>query len=105
MQWCVIDRVDDEGLLHRAAEVHQDPARQEQLRELAKHAPPSWNMLQPTARVLRTGKPLLWDEATQALLHTGNSEPGTEARPRAPGAPRENPQGSSRHGDCPVTPC
>ncbi len=73
-QWCVIDRVDDEGLLHRAAEVHQDPARQELLRELAKHPPPSWNMLQPTARVLSTGRPLLGDEATQALFHTDNSD-------------------------------
>ncbi|MCY1075507.1 ATP-binding protein [Archangium lansingense] len=72
-QWCVIDMVDDEGLIHRVAEVHQDPARQELLRELAKHPPPSGNTLQPTAHVLSTGRPILGDEATQALLHTGKS--------------------------------
>ncbi|WP_163992330.1 ATP-binding protein [Pyxidicoccus caerfyrddinensis] len=73
-QWCVIDTVDDEGMLHPAAQVHQDPARQELLRELAQHPPPSWNTLQPTARVLRTGNPLLGDETSQALLHTDNSD-------------------------------
>ncbi|MDC3959550.1 ATP-binding protein [Polyangium jinanense] len=69
-QWCVIDRVDDEGVLRRAAEVHQDPARQELLRALSQHFALGGRALLPTARVLRTGRPLLGDEATQALLDT-----------------------------------
>jgi PAS domain S-box-containing protein len=71
-QWCIVDRLDDAGQLHRAAEVHQDPARQQALRELAEHAPPDWDTHQPTVHVLRTGRPLLADEATP-LLHAGDS--------------------------------
>ncbi|QRO01709.1 PAS domain S-box protein [Archangium violaceum] len=73
-QWCVIDRVDDAGRIHRAAEVHQDLTRKRLLRELTERYPPSWNTLQPTARVLSTGRPLLASEATQALFHTGNAD-------------------------------
>ncbi|WP_158501792.1 ATP-binding protein [Vitiosangium sp. GDMCC 1.1324] len=73
-QWCVIDRVDDTGRIHRAAEVHQDLARKELLRELTERYPPSWNTLQPTAHVLRTGRPLLATEATQALFLTDNAD-------------------------------
>lgn len=73
-QWCLVDRVDDAGRLHRAAAVHQDPARQQVLRELAEHAPPGWDTLQPTVHVLRTGRPLLADEALQVLLDSGDSD-------------------------------
>jgi PAS domain S-box-containing protein len=73
-QWCIVDTVDDAGRLHRAAEMHQDPARQQVLRELAEHAPPDWDSPQPTVHVLRTGGPLLADEATRALLGAGDSD-------------------------------
>ncbi|HEX5751485.1 MAG TPA: ATP-binding protein [Archangium sp.] len=72
-QWCVVDRVDDAGQLHRAAWVHQEPARQELLRELAELDPPDWSSSQPTVRVLGTGGPLLGDEALAALRHAGDS--------------------------------
>ncbi|HYO73428.1 MAG TPA: ATP-binding protein [Archangium sp.] len=73
-QWCLVDRVDDEGQLHRAAWVHQEPARQELLRELAELAPPEWSSPQPTVQVLGTGGPLLADEALAALRHAGDSD-------------------------------
>ncbi|WP_052518775.1 ATP-binding protein [Archangium violaceum] len=72
-QWCLVDRVDDVGQLHRAAWVHQEPARQELLRELAELTAPDWSSLQPTVRVLSTGGPLLADEALAALRHAGDS--------------------------------
>ncbi|MFL5355589.1 ATP-binding protein [Archangium sp.] len=73
-QWCIVDRVDDAGQPHRAAEVHQDPARQQVLRELAEHLPPDLDTPQPTVHVLRTGRPLLAHEATPALLHAGDPD-------------------------------
>ncbi|WP_257461490.1 ATP-binding protein [Archangium lipolyticum] len=73
-QWCVIDRVDDAGRIHRAAQVHQDPTRKRLLRELTERYPPGWNTLQPTVHVLRTGRPLLATEATRALFHTGDAD-------------------------------
>jgi PAS domain S-box-containing protein len=73
-QWCLVDRVDDAGQLHRAAWVHQEPARQELLRELAELAPPDWSSPQPTVRVLGTGRPLLADEALAALRHAGDRD-------------------------------
>jgi PAS domain S-box-containing protein len=73
-QWCLVDRVDDAGQLHRAAWVHQEPARQELLRELVEHAPPEWGSPQPTVQVLSTGRPLLADEALAALRHAGDSD-------------------------------
>jgi PAS domain S-box-containing protein len=73
-QWCVVDLVDDAGHLQRAAEVHQDPARQELLRRLREHCLPNRDTLQPTAQVLSTGRPMLAPEATEALLHAGDSD-------------------------------
>ena len=73
-QWCIVDRVDDAGQLHRAAEVHQDPARQQALHALAEHVPPGWDTHQPTVHVLRTGRLLLAHEATPALLHAGDAD-------------------------------
>ncbi|AKJ00923.1 PAS domain S-box-containing protein [Archangium gephyra] len=73
-QWCLVDRVDDAGQLHRAAWVHQEPARQELLRELAELTPPDWSSPQPTVRVLGTGGPLLADEALAALRHARDSD-------------------------------
>ncbi|MFY0564577.1 ATP-binding protein [Archangium lansingense] len=73
-RWCIVDRVDDAGQLHRAAWVHQDPARQELLRKLAEHAPPDWSSCQPTVQVLSTGRTLLADEALAALLQAGDSD-------------------------------
>ena len=73
-RWCLVDLVDETGELHRAAEVHQEPEKQELLRELKERYPPDRHSVQPTAQVLRTGRPLLAAEATSALLHSGNSD-------------------------------
>jgi PAS domain S-box-containing protein len=72
-RWCVVDRVDDAGRLHRAASVHQEPQKQELLDELRELYGPEERSAWPTVQVLRTGGPLLAAEATQALLRAGDS--------------------------------
>jgi PAS domain S-box-containing protein len=72
-QWCLVDRVDDQGQLHREAWVHQEPARQALLTELAELVPPEWGSRQPTVQVLGTGGMLLADEALAALRQPGDS--------------------------------
>ncbi len=72
-QWCVVDRVDDAGQLHRAASVHQHPQKQVLLDELRALYVPDRSSAWPTARVLRTGTPLLAAEATEALLQARDS--------------------------------
>ncbi|MCY1074920.1 ATP-binding protein [Archangium lansingense] len=72
-RWCIVDCVDDAGHLHRAAWVHQEPARQVLLRKLVEHTPPDWSSRQPTVQVLGSGKTLLADEALAALRQAGDS--------------------------------
>ena len=66
--WCIMDVVGEGGAIRRVAVAHADPEKQELARELEKRYPPNWDSPQPTARVLRTGQPLVVSEASHGWL-------------------------------------
>ncbi|MCC6552383.1 MAG: AAA family ATPase [Polyangiaceae bacterium] len=59
--WCVIDVVEG-GEIHRLSGAHRDPAKEPLLEELRRRYPPSRDTALPSARVLRTGQPLVLSE-------------------------------------------
>jgi PAS domain S-box-containing protein len=73
--WCTVDLLNPDGSLHRVAVAHADPARVEQARELTRRYPPDPNAPAGVWRVLRTGKPELIPEITDALLEQAIKDP------------------------------
>lgn len=67
--WCVIDLVEEDGSVHRAAVAHVDPEKDSLVQALASQ-PPDWGSPQPAARVLRSGEPLLIESFTADELRT-----------------------------------
>ncbi|MFT3773201.1 MAG: ATP-binding protein [Minicystis sp.] len=63
--WCVID-VFEAGRIRRLVGMHADPAKQPLLEELEARYPIRPGSLQPPARVLHSGEPLLIPEMTDA---------------------------------------
>ncbi len=53
--WCLVDMVED-GRIRRIASSHDDPRKEELLRDLESQFPPEWDSPQPGARAIRTGK-------------------------------------------------
>lgn len=68
--WCVVDVVEADEQIHRVALMHADPAKEGLLRELQERYSPDWTSPQPSVQVLRSGKPLLVSEVTDAVLQT-----------------------------------
>jgi PAS domain S-box-containing protein len=66
--WCIMDVVGEGGTIRRVAVAHADSEKQELARELEKRYPPNWDSPQSTARVLRTGQPLVVSEASYGWL-------------------------------------
>jgi signal transduction histidine kinase len=66
--WCVVDILAPDGSLRRLAAVHADPTTRDVARELQRRFPPDPNAPYGVPRVLRTGKPELYTEITDALL-------------------------------------
>ncbi len=60
--WCVIDVVQDGREIRRLGGAHSDPAKEPLLQELQRRYPPRSDSAHPSARVLRTGGPLLLPE-------------------------------------------
>ncbi|HSD21410.1 MAG TPA: AAA family ATPase [Anaeromyxobacter sp.] len=59
--WCLIDLVDGQQL-RRIAGAHADPAKEPVIEELLRRYPPTYDAPHPSARVLRSGEPLLVTE-------------------------------------------
>jgi PAS domain S-box-containing protein len=57
--YCLIDLVEPEGGLRQAALRHNDPEREQVLREIRERYPPAGNPDHPATVVLKTGAPLL----------------------------------------------
>ena len=64
--WARIDLPDEHGQLHEAAVAHHDLAKLELLREWRVRYPPDPADLRGPAEVLRTGRPVVWDQVQPA---------------------------------------
>ncbi|MCP3143448.1 GAF domain-containing protein [Pyxidicoccus sp. QH1ED-7-1] len=67
-EWCVVDIVEEGNVLRRVAAAHANPEKEPLLRELQRRYPARWDSNPPATRVLRTGRPELFAELTDALL-------------------------------------
>jgi signal transduction histidine kinase len=65
---CVINTVDDEGMIRRPAAVFVDPAREALVRDLQRRFPIDPAGSHPVARVLRTGHPDIVADISDAVL-------------------------------------
>ena len=61
--YCIVDAVAEGGGLRQVVISHRDPEREELLRELRRRYPPEANEAHPVSHVLRTGEPLLIEDA------------------------------------------
>ena len=77
--WCAVDMVQPDGTLRRLAAVHSDPARVALAEELHRRYPPRADVPYGTLHVLRTGKPEMVAEITDALL-TGAAQDAEHQR-------------------------
>lgn len=68
--WYMVDVLTESGDVRRVAGAHADPAKEPMLRELQRRYPPPVDSLRPAAHVLRTGKPVLLSEVSDATLRS-----------------------------------
>jgi PAS domain S-box-containing protein len=66
--WCLLDVLEEDGSVKQLAAAHADPGKEDLLRELLSHRRFGEDAPGTVARVLRTGKPVLIPEASDALL-------------------------------------
>ncbi|MFL5803514.1 MAG: PAS domain S-box protein [Roseiflexaceae bacterium] len=66
--WCAIDVVAEDGLLQRLAVAHVDPAKVEWAYELRRRYPPDPAAPTGVFNVLRTGRPELYPDISDAML-------------------------------------
>jgi predicted ATPase/signal transduction histidine kinase len=66
--WCVVDLLESGKKIERVGASHADPTKAGLLRELGERYPPEWNSTEPWSTVIRTARPLLVDEVTEATL-------------------------------------
>jgi PAS domain S-box-containing protein len=66
--WCLVDVVEEGGGVDQVAAVHADPAKKDLLRELLDHRRLDGKATGTVAQVLKTGRPVLVPEASDALL-------------------------------------
>jgi signal transduction histidine kinase len=67
-EWCTIDVLDDARQIHRVAARHVDAQKAALIREFRDTQVPDWNSPNPPSRVLRSGAPLLIEDATDEML-------------------------------------
>src|SRR5690606_20051301 len=65
--WCLVDLIDD-GRIRRIASSHDDPRKEELLRELERRYPPDRESPQPGALAIRSGKAELVGEGGGEIL-------------------------------------
>jgi signal transduction histidine kinase len=65
-EFCVIDRMDDEGKLHQVAVAHRDPAQEALLRQI--HYPEVGDYTHGAYRVYRTGTPFVRNRVDEELM-------------------------------------
>jgi PAS domain S-box-containing protein len=73
--WCAVDMLAGDGTLRRLAVAHIDPAKVELAHELSRRMPPDPNAATGVWAVIRSGKPELVPEITDAMLAEGVRDP------------------------------
>jgi len=66
--WCAVELLEPDGSLRRVAVAHADPSKVELAHEVSRRNPPDPAAPQGVRYILRTGKPELISEITDALL-------------------------------------
>jgi GAF domain-containing protein/anti-sigma regulatory factor (Ser/Thr protein kinase) len=66
--WCSVQVLDEEGVLHTVAVTHTDPAKVAYAREITERYPVDLDAPTGVANVLRTGKPELYPEITDEMV-------------------------------------
>ena len=74
--WCAVDIVAEDGSIERIAVVHGDPAKEPWARRSRDLHPPDLAEQEGTARVVRTGEPVLYRRITDEFLE--QTAPGPE---------------------------
>jgi PAS domain S-box-containing protein len=74
--WCAVDVVAEDGSIERIAVVHKDPAKEPWARRSRDLHPPDPAEQEGTARVVRTGEPVLYRRITDEFLQ--QTAPGPE---------------------------
>jgi PAS domain S-box-containing protein len=69
--WCVVDTMDEDGVLRLAAVAHVNPARERLVRELRRRFPLQPDDKEGTPRVLRTGKSAYYPHVADERLAAG----------------------------------
>ncbi|HKB37562.1 MAG TPA: GAF domain-containing protein [Gemmataceae bacterium] len=69
--WCAIDMVEPDGSLRRVVVAHVDPARVQLAHELQQRYPPNVDSPRGVYAVLRTGRPEMAQDITDAMLVAG----------------------------------
>jgi len=73
--WCAITTRESDGSLRQLAVEHVDPQKVEWARELAKRYPPNPDGQSGVPEVIRSGRPELYPEITEAMLESGATDP------------------------------
>jgi signal transduction histidine kinase/CheY-like chemotaxis protein len=66
--WCAVDMLGEDGSLRRLAVAHVDPAKVQLAREMQRRYPPEPDAPQGVWNVLRSGRPEIISEITDAML-------------------------------------
>jgi PAS domain S-box-containing protein len=66
--WCIVDAIDAQGQIARTAFAHANPEKEPLLKEFSERYPLDWNSSALSAQVLRSGKPQLLPEVTDAFV-------------------------------------
>jgi PAS domain S-box-containing protein len=79
-EWCAVDVRDAEGLLRRVAVAHVDPGKVQQAHELYRRYPPDPEAPHGVWHILRTGRPELVPEITEAMIAEAIPDPEQRRR-------------------------
>ncbi len=73
--WCNVDLVGEDGQVHRVALAHADPAMEALAYDYLRRFPPEPNADRGVDAVLRTGRPMVVSEITEAMLEEAVRDP------------------------------
>jgi predicted ATPase/signal transduction histidine kinase len=75
--WCAIDVLDDARQIRRVAARHVDKQKEALIRDFQENWGPGWSSPRPPAVVLRSGAPLLIQDASDDVLQASTGDPET----------------------------
>lgn len=66
--WCFLDLVDEDGVMHRADVAHADPAHAALAEDVKRLGAAQGSPESPSAKVLLDGQPVLWEELSEERI-------------------------------------